>query len=140
MGPGALLGSISGLTPIDSNWNLAEAVTSSFAVSWESKVWVRLPHASATFAAQRCEASSLAGDLRILAPQHSQLCAKPRSLKKPEFLTATYFSLSFSTEGGGAGDSGVGAVFRQQERDFAATRIDGPLWQLAPYAGEELAH
>jgi hypothetical protein len=35
------------LTPIDSNWNLAEAATSSFAVSWESKVWVRLPHASA---------------------------------------------------------------------------------------------
>jgi hypothetical protein len=35
------------LTPIDSNWNLAEAATSSFAVSWELKVWVRLPHASA---------------------------------------------------------------------------------------------
>jgi hypothetical protein len=26
------------LTPIDSNWNLAEAATSSFAVSWESNV------------------------------------------------------------------------------------------------------
>jgi len=36
------------LTPIDSNWNLAEAATSSFAVSWELKVWVRLPHASAS--------------------------------------------------------------------------------------------
>ena len=35
------------LTPIDSNWNLAEAATSSFAVSWELNVWVRLPHASA---------------------------------------------------------------------------------------------
>src|SRR6266478_5513726 len=97
-------------------------------------------HASATFAPQRCEASSLAGDLRILAPQHSRLCTKPRSLKKPEFLTATYFSLSFSTEGGGAGDSGVGAVFRQQQRDFAAARIDGPLRQFVLHAGEELAH
>src|SRR6266851_7744622 len=128
------------LTPFDSNWNLAEAATSSFAVSWELNVWVRLPHASATFAAQRREASSLAGDLRILAPQHSQLCTKPRSLKKPEFLTATYFSLSFSTEGGGAGDSGVGAVFCQQQRDFAAARIDGPLRQFVLHAGEELAH
>jgi len=36
------------LTPIDSNWNSAEAATSSFAVSWELNVWVRLPHASAT--------------------------------------------------------------------------------------------
>ena len=27
------------LTPIDSNWNLAEATTSSFAVSWELKAW-----------------------------------------------------------------------------------------------------
>jgi len=35
------------LTPIDSNWNSAEAATSSFAVSWELNVWVRLPHASA---------------------------------------------------------------------------------------------
>ena len=35
------------LTPVDSNWNLVEAATSSFAATWESKVWVRLPHASA---------------------------------------------------------------------------------------------
>ena len=38
---------VNNLTPIDSNWNLAEAATSSFAVSWELNVWVRLPHASA---------------------------------------------------------------------------------------------
>jgi hypothetical protein len=35
------------LTPNESNWDLAEAATSSFAVSWEYNVWVRLPHASA---------------------------------------------------------------------------------------------
>jgi len=34
------------LTPRDSNWNLAGAAASSFAVSWEFKVWVQLPHAS----------------------------------------------------------------------------------------------
>src|SRR5260370_31840396 len=41
-------------TSIDTNWSLAEAAMSSFAVSWESKDWARLPPRAPFFLPVTC--------------------------------------------------------------------------------------
>jgi len=59
-----------------------------------------------------------------------------RRFRSPQCALA---SLS-TAESGGAGDSGVRTILRQAQGNFAAARIDAPLWQLGLHVGEEFAH
>jgi hypothetical protein len=49
-------------------------------------------------------------------------------------------SFIYPAQGGGAGDSGVGTVFRQAHGNFAAARIDAPLRQLRLHVATRQAY